>query len=141
MTATRCHRIRRWSADDSGLTGIAATVMLLIVLAGAGLVYDGGRSLAARREAINTAEAAARAGASTVSANGLRQDPANAAARDFLDAAGVADGDVMSVTVTATEVRVVLRASRDAVFGQLLGNDQIIVYGSGEATATFGSSP
>lgn len=141
MTATRYHRIRRWTTDDRGLTGIAATVMLLIVLAGAGLVYDGGRALAARREAINTAEAAARAGAATVTANGLRQDPANTAARDFLDTAGVADGDVMSVTVTATEVRVVLRASRDAVFGQLLGNDQIIVYGSGEATATFGSSP
>lgn len=141
MTGPTRQRLARWSADDRGLTGVAATVMLLIVLAGAGLIYDGGRALAARREVINTAEAAARAGAATVTANGLREDPANTAVHEFLDAAGIADGDVVSITVTATEVRVVLSASREAVFGQLLGNDQIIVYGSGEATATFGSSP
>jgi uncharacterized membrane protein len=140
MTAI-AKRLHHWSTDDRGLTGVAATVMLLIVLAGAGLVYDGGRSLAARREAINTAEAAARAGAATVTVDGLRRDPADTATREFLDAAGIATADVISITVTPTQVRVVLRASRDAVFGQLLGNDQIIVYGSGEATASFGSSP
>lgn len=140
MTAN-AKRLHRWSTDDRGLTGVAATVMLLIVLAGAGLVYDGGRSLAARREVINTAEAAARAGAATVTVDGLRHDPADTATREFLDASGIGAADVISITVTPTQVRVVLRASRDAVFGQLLGNDQIIVYGSGEATASFGSSP
>jgi hypothetical protein len=123
------------------MTGVAATVLLVMVIAGAGLVSDGGRALAAKREAINTAEAAARAGASTVTADGLRQDAAVAATRAYLRAAGVADGDVISITVTVTTVRVVLREQRNAVFAQLLGNDRLVVYGSGEATATFGRTP
>lgn len=133
-------RQRHWR-DDSGLTGIAATVMMLIVLAGAGLIYDGGRALAARRETINTAEAAARAGAATVTADGLSRDPARAAALAFLDAAGVSPTDVVEITITPNTVMVTLRASRDAVFGQLLGNDTIVVRGTGKATATFGRPP
>jgi Flp pilus assembly protein TadG len=133
-------RQRLWR-DDSGLTGIAATVMMLIVLAGAGLIYDGGRALAARRETINTAEAAARAGAATVTADGLSQDPARAAALAFLDAAGVSRTDVVEITITPNTVTVTLRAARDAVFGQLLGNDTIVVRGTGKATATFGRPP
>ena len=67
--------------DDRGMTSVAAVLMIVVVLAGAGVVYDGGRALAARREAINVAEGAARAGATTVTAEGLREDPAAAAAR------------------------------------------------------------
>ena len=133
-------RLRHWR-DDSGLTGIAATVMMLIVLAGAGLIYDGGRALAARRETINTAEAAARAGAATVTADGLSQDPARAATLAFLDAAGISRTDVVEITITPNTVAVTLRASRDAVFGQLLGNDTIVVRGTGKATAAFGRPP
>jgi hypothetical protein len=130
----------RWR-DDRGLTSVATVLMLVVALAGAGVVYDGGRALAARRDAINVAEGAARAGVSTITAQGLRQDPAIAAARDFLDAAGVPDADIVSITVTANSVNVVVRASRPAMFGTLIGDDEIVVYGSGEATATFGSSP
>jgi hypothetical protein len=137
VTTRRC---RGWR-DDRGLAGIAATVMLLIVIAGAGLVYDGGRALAARRETINTAEAAARAGAATVTANGLSQDTARMATLEFLDTAGVARNDIVDIAVTANTVTVTLRASRSAVFGQLLGNDTIVVRGTGQATATFGSPP
>ena len=127
--------------DDRGMTSIAAVLMLVVVLAGAGVVYDGGRALAARREAINVAEGAARAGATTVTAEGLRQDPATAAARDFLTASGVAPSDIVSITVTTNSVSVVVRSSTRAVFGNLIGNDEFVVYGTGEATATFGSPP
>lgn len=127
--------------DDRGMTSVAAVLMLVVVLAGAGVVYDGGRALAARREAINVAEGAARAGATTVTAEGLRQDPAIAAARDFLAASGVASSDIVSITVTMNSVTVVVRSSTSAVFGNLIGTDEFVVYGTGEATATFGSSP
>ncbi len=125
--------------DDRGMASVATVLMLVVVLAGAGVVYDGGRALAARREAINVAEGAARAGATTVTAEGLRRDPAAAAARDFLTASGVAPSDIVSITVTTNSVTVVVRSSTDAVFGNLIGNDEIVVYGTGEATATFGS--
>lgn len=134
-------RLRRWSSDDRGIIGPAVTMVLFVALAGGGLVYDGGRALVARRQAINTAEAAARVGASTVTADGLRQDPARAATLEFLDSAGVARSDIISITITPATVTVIIRASRDAVFGQLLGNDRIVVRGDGEATATFGGGP
>ena len=108
----RLHTLRRAIADDSGVIGPAVAMLLIVVLIGAGLVFDG-----------------------------LREYPARAATLDFLDAAGVARTDVVSITVTATTVTVVLTARRDAVFGQLIGNDSIVVRGSGEATATFGNSP
>jgi hypothetical protein len=127
--------------DDRGMTSVAAVLMLVVVLAGAGVVYDGGRALAARREAINVAEGAARAGATTVTAEGLRQDQAIAAAREFLSASGVASSDIVSITVTMNSVSVVVRSSTSAVFGTLVGHGEIVVYGTGEATATFGSSP
>jgi len=118
-------RLRRWSSDDRGIIGPAVTMVLVVALAGGGLVYDGGRALVARRQAINTAEAAARAGASTVTADGLREDRS----------------DIINITITPATVTVIIRASRDAVFGQLLGNDTIVVRGDGEATATFGGGP
>jgi hypothetical protein len=51
------------------------------------------------------------------------------------------DEDIITVAVTSNTVTVTLRASRSAVFGQLLGNDTIVVRGTGQATATFGSPP
>ena len=89
---------RRWRSDD-GFTGVAATVMLLVALAGGGLIFDGGRALAARRDAINDAEAAARAGAAEIGFSGLDTDAATQAARDHLLAAGVAANDIQSIEV------------------------------------------
>ena len=133
------HRLR-WRNDD-GFTGVAATVMLLVALAGAGLIFDGGRALAARRDAINDAEAAARAGAAQIGFSGLATDTATQAARDHLLAAGVNPDDIESITVDGTTVTVIVTARRDAVFTTLLGNDTLIVAGVGEATASFGAAP
>ena len=131
---------RRWRADD-GFTGVAATVMLLVALAGGGLIFDGGRALAARRDAINDAEAAARAGAAEIGFSGLNTDAATQAARDHLLAAGVAPNDIQSINVAGNTVTITVTARRDAVFTTLLGNDTIVVAGVGEATASFGAAP
>lgn len=133
-------RPRRWRADD-GFTGVAATVMLLVALAGGGLIFDGGRALAARRDAINDAEAAARAGAAEIGFSGLNTDAATQAARDHLLAAGVAPNDIQSINVAGNTVTITVTARRDAVFTTLLGNDTIVVAGVGEATASFGAAP
>lgn len=136
----RTRRRGRWRADD-GFTGVAATVMLLVALAGGGLIFDGGRALAARRDAINDAEAAARAGAAEIGFSGLDTDAATQAARDHLAASGVDPGDIESIDVADNTVTVTVTARRDAVFTTLLGNDTIVVAGVGEATATFGATP
>lgn len=131
---------RRW-LDDRGFTGVAATVMLLVAIAGGGLIFDGGRALEARRSAINDAEAAARAGAAQVGFDGLDTNRAIQAARDHLTAAGVAPADIAAITVDGTTVTVTVTARRPAVFTALLGNDTLIVAGVGEATASFGDTP
>lgn len=133
-------RSRRWRRDD-GFTGVAATVMLLVAIAGGGLIFDGGTALAARRNAINDAEAAARAGAAQIGFSGLNTDAATQAARDHLTSAGVAPDDIESISVDGNTVTVIVAARRDAVFTTLLGNDTIIVAGVGEATASFGAAP
>ena len=132
---------RRRMVDDRGFTGVAATVMLLAALAGGGLIFDGGRALSARRDAINDAEAAARVGASQIGFGGLSTDRATQAARDHLIAAGVAPGDIARIDVNGTTVTVTVTARRSAVFTSLLGNDTIVVAGVGEATASFGATP
>src|SRR5436190_12775106 len=90
-------------------------VMLPFFLAIVGLAIDGGIAFAARREAQNAADAAARAGAMQVNITRYRAtagtwvelDPAAArdAAAGYLAAQGWADAtvnaDIQSVTVTA----------------------------------------
>jgi Putative Flp pilus-assembly TadE/G-like len=135
-TASKC-----WWVDDRGLTGVAATFMLLVALAGGGLVYDGGRALGARRDAINNAEAAARAGAAEVGFDGLVAVEARAAVVDHLTRQGVAAEDIASIEIDATTVTVTVIARRPAAFAALLGNDTLIVRGVGTATASFGDTP
>lgn len=140
-TAQQAEQPPRHRRSDDGFTGVAATVMLLVALAGGGLIFDGGRALAARRDAINHAEAAARAGAAQIEFSGLDTDAASQAAREHLLSTGVAADDIKSLTVADNTVTVVVIARRDAVFTTLLGNDTIVVAGVGEATASFGAAP
>ena len=44
------------------MLGVAAALLIVMVLAGGALIYDGGRALVAQRQIINVAEGAARAG-------------------------------------------------------------------------------
>lgn len=109
-------------SDDRGSVAPLVLLLVAVILAMTGLAVDGARILAARREAIDTAQSAARAGAQAVDPNALRQgdlilDPnaATAEAEAFLAATGhrgsvaVLDGRV-EVTVTITRPMPLLSA-------------------------------
>jgi Flp pilus assembly protein TadG len=112
MTTRR--RLRPSRGHDVGAATIWMISATVIVLAVAGLVFDGGTLLAAKRDAINNAEEAARAGAQGLDIDGvlagqgpLRLDPAAACARSdaFLAAnnlIGRSSCDTTTVTVTVT---------------------------------------
>ena len=111
------HQAGQWRsvrASEQGSATVFVVFLAVALLAGAGLVIDGGYALAARRTAMNQAEQSARVAADQLSVPGLRNgtvqvDPgrARAAALDYLHAAG-ADGQVLvqgdRVTVTVTGI-------------------------------------
>lgn len=118
---------------------VGFTFALLVV---AGLVVDGGGLLAARRVAINEAEAAARAGAQAVDPASLRAggpvivDPvaAHQRALDYLATtghAGVVDveGDTVTVTVSFSRPMTILG---------IAGLGDMTVRGSGSAHGARG---
>lgn len=99
--------------DDDGAATLWMVFGTIIIFAVAGLVFDGGTLIAGKRDAINDAEEAARAGAQAIDAGsvlagtGPQLDPAAAVARaeQFLDTngwSGTATADNTSVTVTIT---------------------------------------
>lgn len=126
----------RWQ-DDRGMLGVAAALLIVMVLAGGALIYDGGRALVAQRQIINVAEGAARAGTATADRNGLQEGAAVAAARAHIAAADVPDSDVVSVAVAPDRVTVTLRAHRTGVFTSLLGNDTMTVTGTGTSLSSY----
>jgi Flp pilus assembly protein TadG len=96
-------------------------MMPALIIGCAGLAYDGGGIVAARRQAMNEAEQAARAGAQGLATEALRAsgrqelDPARAeaAAQEYLDSLGrrgtvEVDGDSIRVTVTISRPMVIL---------------------------------
>jgi hypothetical protein len=129
---------------ESGQVTPFVTVLTLALLLCAGLVVDGGRVLAARRQAADLAASAARAGAQAVSIDELRTtnrqllDPAEAteAAQHYLDVAGHPDGDV-SVSGDSVEVRV--RLTTPLVILRLVGLGERTVTGSGRARSVRGN--
>lgn len=128
--------------DERGqVTAFVVTMMGGLLLL-AGLVFDGGNTISAKRHAINEAEAAARAGAQALdvskyrSSNVVDLDPSAArqAAMSYLSATGDSgtvqvDGDHVSVTVTHIEPTSIL---------SIAGIHQFTVTGTGEATAVRG---
>ena len=99
--------------NERGSVAPFIAIMAIALVLVAGLVYDGGRIVAAQATARDVASSAARAGAQQVDLQRLRSDGtpllapdrATDAARTVLDAAGI-EGDVVidaaTVTVTAT---------------------------------------
>ena len=132
-TPTRQRRL----SDDRGLVGVAACMLIVLVLAGGALIFDGGRLLVAKREIINVAEGAARDATATADRGGLQEGPAVAAARAHIAAAGIPDNDIVSITVTPNRVTVTLRARRAGVFTSLLGNETLTVTGTGTALSSY----
>ncbi|MGH8983549.1 MAG: pilus assembly protein TadG-related protein [Acidimicrobiia bacterium] len=111
----------RPGGPERGSISALVLVVAVVLLISGGLVIDGGAILAARREAIATADAAARAGAQALEEEALRStgtpvlDPAlaHAAANAHLAATGhsggvAAEGARVTVTVSITQPMQVL---------------------------------
>jgi len=106
--------------DEAGMVTALVVSVVAALLLFTGLVLDGGYLLAARREAIDEADGAARAAAQALAtpartAGPLTLDPARAQAAvdDFLAPSGhrgvaVVEGDVVVVTVSFSHQMAIL---------------------------------
>ena len=125
------------SNRDTGSLMVSLMIVMVVVLAGAGLIVDGGRAMAARRHATNVAEGAARAAvSSTTPVRWFNPDVARAAAIDHAERSGVASADV-SVDIDGEVVTVTVVERRRAVFVVVGGWSQVTVRGSGSATVVY----
>lgn len=136
--APRCPWRDRLRGDAGQVTGFAV-IMVVAVIALAGLVLDGGLAVAAKADAFATAQSAARAGAQRLDlalyrATGqVKLDPvaAAAAARAWLASAGATG----TVSATPQQVRVqVTRVARTQLLA-LVGVDSITVHATATAVA------
>lgn len=128
--------------NESGqVTAFVVTMMSALLLMG-GLVFDGGKTLTAKRQAINEAEAAARAGAQSLDTSAYRTtgvvslDPA--AARQAALAYLSATGDSGTVQVQGDEVRVTVTHIEPTSILSIAGVRQFTVTGTGVAHAVRG---
>ncbi len=126
--------------DDRGVTTAFVAIVAVGLLFVAGLVADGGRYIAAYRQAGDLAANAARAAAQGVDTEALRDgevrlDATDAQARadDFLAAAGHAG--VGTVSVDGAEVTVIVTLTADAL---ILPTGTKAVTASATAAATRG---
>lgn len=124
--------------EDGSITAFVV-IFMIAILAVAGLVVDGGYLLAARREAANVAESAARAGAQALdirgarTESGARLDPVAAAQRaeDYLRVAGYRG----TVQVRGERVRVRVTITRRMTLLGVVGVTDATVAADGEAVA------
>ncbi len=143
MTANRVRLRGRLGDTESGMVTAFTVIFTLALLLMAGLVLDGGLALAAKVQAIDDAQAAARAGAQAIDiptyrASGkITLDPAQATAdaQRYLAAAGhtgtvSVNGEQVTVTVTITQATQIL---------SLAGIDHLTETGTGTATAEQGN--
>jgi hypothetical protein len=128
---------------EEGMVTSFVVIFTLALILMAGLVLDGGLTLAAKVQAINEAQAAARAGAQAIDLPTYRAtgqitlNPAQATvdADNYLAAAGhtgtvVVDGEQVTVTVTITQPTQIL---------DIAGINNFTVTGTGTATAEQGN--
>lgn len=117
-------------------------IMVVAMLFFAGLVLDGGRLLAARREVGDVATSAARAGAQAMSIDGFNQDggthldthEARAAAAAYLAAAGF-NGQIQ---VLDAEIQVSVHQPTQMLMLGMLGIGTKTVTGTGSASLIRG---
>ena len=136
-------RIRhRIGAPESGMVTAFVVIFTLALLVMAGLVLDGGLALAAKVQAIDDAQAAARAGAQAIdiplyrSTGQITLDPTQAAAD--VEAYLARSGHTGAVTVNGDQVSVTITISQPTQLLSLAGVTHITVSGSGTATAEQG---
>lgn len=142
MTRRTAQRRPVTAPRDSGQITVFVVVMTVALILVAGLVLDGGLTLATRERALDEAQQAARAGAQAVNLaiyrrNGtlvLNPGQAVADARRYLAATGYqgsvqVTGNVVTVEVTATQRMQILDAA---------GLGAITVHATGSATPERG---
>jgi hypothetical protein len=125
--------------DDAGTVTAFTVILVLAVLAFAGLVLDAGLAISTKVHAMSDAQSAARAGAreldvAALRANGtIRLDPTQASttAREWLSRAGLAG----TVVVTTDTVTVSVSPARRTQLLQLIGLDSIPVTATATAEA------
>lgn len=123
---------------DRGSASVAMVMLVVIVFAAAGLIFDGARYLAAERQASNIAEGAARAAVATADADtGLHAAVARAAAVDHADRLGIAAVDVTVRFPTPTTVEVTITTTRQATFATFAGATTITAQATGRARLEF----
>jgi Flp pilus assembly protein TadG len=128
------------SARDRGALSVVMMFLVVVTLAAGGLIVDGGRALAARRHAANTAEAAARWAVATQSlSTGFDPDTAASLAHSHAERAGIAPGDIDVVVRYRPEPEIVVTITerRDAVFLALGGADELTVRATGSAMYVY----
>ena len=142
--ASVLQRVRtRYAGGDDGMVTAFVVVFTLALLCMAGLVLDGGLALAAKVKAIDTAQAAARAGAQAIDiplyrATGqVTLDPGEAVAdaHRYL----TASGHTGTVAVTGDQVTVTVTISQPTQILDLAGIEQLTETGTGSATAEQGT--
>jgi hypothetical protein len=139
VTATVRRALSGGRADESGMVTAFVVVFTLALLAMAGLVLDGGLTLAAKVRAIDDAQAAARAGAQAIDiplyrATGqITLDPSQAVADAEHYLAGA--GNTGTVAVTGNQVTVTVRLIQPTQILSIVGVDTMSVTGTGTATA------
>jgi hypothetical protein len=128
--------------NDRGSVTVFVVVFTVALLMVAGLVVDGGYTLAAHRRAFNEAEAAARAGAQAIDmdvfrSTGTVQLDADAA-RDRAEAYLATTGDDGTVEVDGDVVRVHVRFEQPMLILSVVGVGPLGIEGDGTARAVRG---
>lgn len=138
----RCVR----DGGERGYIGLYVIAMMMGLFALAGLVVDGGNAIAAREQAADLSEQAARAGADALSPSSLRganpgglsATPAGArAAADRVLATGGVSG---TVTVNGDNVRVTVVIHKPTTILSAFGMNQISGSATASATAIHGTT-
>jgi uncharacterized membrane protein len=135
-------RHRHPSGDERGTVTAFVASFTIALLAVAGLVVDGGYTLAARRRAFNEADAAARAGAQAVDEASLRSggtvrlEPgrARAVALGHVNAAGLSG----TVDVTGDTVTVHVATTQPMTLLGMVGVGPLAIHADGSARAVRG---
>jgi hypothetical protein len=131
--------------EEEGMVTAFVVVFTLALLLMAGLVLDGGLTLAAKVQAIDEAQAAARAGVQAIDIPTYRAtgqitlDAAQATtdAEDYLAAAGHSG----IVTVNGNQVTVTVSITQPMQILSIGGIDHLTVTGTGTATAEQNGGP
>lgn len=131
---------------DRGTLSLVMAVLMVGLMMMAGLVLDGGRAIAARENAADIAQQAARAGADALAPNSLRAGTVSGLATDPA-AAQAAVAHAVSVTgagytmsIAGDLVRVTVTVHRHTVILSAVGVDDVGGTASATARPLVGSS-